>query len=171
MDLTTRLLTIEDAQDLTGLYRAIAAVPNDFLRTEEEVGKDYVDRSLKRGSQGGVAIGAFERGSNRLIGAITARRLGLKVHEHILSNVIIGVHPEHQRKGIGRRLFLDFLEHVQMNREDILRVELIARDSNQKQIEFYESIGFRREGYFENRIKTASGFEADVPMAWLKREL
>jgi ribosomal protein S18 acetylase RimI-like enzyme len=72
---------------------------------------------------------------------------------------------------VGRRLFLDFIEHVQSSRPEISRVELMARDSNPRQIAFYEAIGCRREGTFERRIKNPNGeFESDIPMAWLKDE-
>lgn len=173
VDVSTRFLTTEDAKVLLDLYRLIAASPTaGFVRMEDEINQDYVAKSLSRGVNGGVAIGAFDRANGRLIGAITARKLGLKVFDHVLSGLIIGVHPEYQRKGIGRRLFLDFLEHLQSERPDILRVELIARDSYQRQIEFYESVGFRREGSFEKRIRRSDGsFEADVPMGWIKPEL
>lgn len=173
MDITTRFLTTEDAPILLDLYRTIAVSPGaGFVRMEDEINQDYVSKSLSRGVSGGVAIGAFDRATQRLVGAITARKLGLKVFDHVLSGLIIGVHPEAQRQGIGRRLFLDFLEHLQTERPDVLRVELIARDSNQRQIDFYESVGFRREGLFEKRIRRSDGtFEADVPMGWIKPEL
>lgn len=169
LEFFTRFLKPDDAQALLDLNRAIAAQPGGFLRSEEEMTLSYVEETIARAMNGGVAWCAIERGSGRMLGAITSKRLAIKVFEHVLSNVIIGVHPQYQKRGVGRRLFIDFLESVQMNRPDITRVELIARDSNQQQIAFYESIGFRREGLFENRIMNADGtYEADVPMGWLK---
>ena len=171
MEIFTRFLTLDDAQALLELYRSIASRPGGFLRMEDEIGPDYVQKALGRGVQGGVAIGAFDRTTGTLIGSITTRKLELKVFEHVLSGLIIGVHPEYQRRGVGRRLFLDLLEHVQSERPDILRIELVARESNVQQILFYESIGFRREGSFEKRIRRPDGaFEADIPMGWLKQE-
>lgn len=173
MDASTRFLTPDDAPALLDLYRTIAVTPDaGFVRMEDEINADYVAKSLGRGVKGGVAIGAIDRASQKIVGAITARKLGLKVFDHVLSGLIIGVHPEFQRRGIGRRLFLDFLEHIQTERPDILRVELIARESYSRQIEFYESVGFRREGLFDRRIRRSDGtFEADVPMGWIKPEL
>jgi ribosomal protein S18 acetylase RimI-like enzyme len=167
----TRFLKLEDAEALLSLNRAIAAIPGGFVRNEEEMDLGFTKRTIARGVDGGIALGAFERGSGRLMGAITSRKLALRVFEHVISNVTIGVHPEFQQKGVGRRLFLDLLENVQMNRPDITRVELIARESNQRQIAFYESIGFRREGVFEKRIRNPDGtYEADIPMGWTKPE-
>ena len=165
----TRLLKLDDAEEFLNLLRAIAARPGGFVRTEEEIGPEYVEKTLKRGIEGGVAFGAIERGTGRLLGAITSRKLALKAFEHVLSSVTIGVLPEFQTRGIGRRLFIDYLEHVSIQRDDIRRVELIARDSNQRQIAFYESMGFRREGVYERRVRNPDGtYEADIPMGWLK---
>jgi ribosomal protein S18 acetylase RimI-like enzyme len=44
----------------------------------------------------------------------------------------------------------------------------IARESNQKALAFYQSLGFVREGRLEGRIRGAGGPEADIPMAWLR---
>jgi ribosomal protein S18 acetylase RimI-like enzyme len=54
-------------------------------------------------------------------------------------------------------------------RTDILRVELIARESNQRAIEFYRTLGFVEEGRFGNRIRNIdNSYEADIPMAWVR---
>jgi ribosomal protein S18 acetylase RimI-like enzyme len=59
------------------------------------------------------------------------------------------------------------LDFVKNNRPDILRIELISRESNLKAIAFYESLGFHREGKLEKRISySKNDFEADIPMAW-----
>ncbi|RYZ74863.1 MAG: N-acetyltransferase [Proteobacteria bacterium] len=171
MEFFTRFLRPDDAESLLSLNRELAAIPHGFVRNEEEMNLEFVEKTIERGVNGGIALGAFERGSGRLMGAITSRQLALKAFEHVISNVTVGVHPDFQQKGVARRLLLDLLENVQMNREDITRVELIARESNQRQIAFYESIGFRREGVFEKRIRNPDGsYEADIPMGWTKHE-
>jgi ribosomal protein S18 acetylase RimI-like enzyme len=44
---------------------------------------------------------------------------------------------------------------------------LIARESNQKAIDLYQSMGFLIEGRLEMRIKSLDGhYEADIPMGW-----
>jgi putative acetyltransferase len=167
----TRFLTIEDGSALIDLYRQIAIQPAGFIRASDEITTEFIDRIIRRSQSGGVGIAAFEVETGKLVGAIHARRLGVKACQHVLKGLTIGVSPDFQTRGIGRRLFFDFLEHIQMNRPDILRIELSARDSQPRQIEFYESVGFRREGYFENRIRNPNGeFEAEVAMAWIRRE-
>lgn len=166
--ITSRRLNTDDAKEVFELYRRIAAHPGGLARAPEEVTIEYIEKVLQKTSQSGVGIGVVAGGKN-LIGFILARKLGPRVFDHVLSDLAIGVAPEFQSKGIGRRLFLDFLEYVTSSRPDVLRIELVVRESNGRAISFYESIGFRREGSFERRILNGNGeFEADIPMGWLK---
>ena len=169
MEFATRFLKSDDAETLLELYRAIASQPGGFARTADEISLEYVHKTLRHVANNGVGIGVIDKSDGRLVGSIVARKLGPKVFDHVLSELTIGVHPNYQSKGVGRRLFIDFLEHIQGARPDILRVELIARESNPRAISFYEAIGFRSEGVFEKRIRKGDGtFESDIPMAWLK---
>ena len=168
MDISTRSLQAGDKDGVFSLYRVVAADRRGFARAEEEVSAEYVEKMLRRALGGGIGLGAVDKASGRLIGFITARKPGPKVFDHVMSDLTIGVHPEFQSKGVGRRLFIDFFDQV-LNRPDVLRVELLVRESNLRAISFYESLGFRREGVFEKRIRNANGeFESDVPMGWLK---
>ena len=75
-----------------------------------------------------------------------------------------------QGKGVGKSLLMKLLNTIETERKDILRVELIVRESNKKAILFYERLGFKIEGMFENRIDSRNGaFEADIPMAWMNK--
>jgi len=67
-------------------------------------------------------------------------------------------------------MFNSLLKLIEEKRTDILRVELIARESNTNAIKFYEKLGFKIEGRFEKRINNKNGnFEADIPMAWFNK--
>lgn len=170
MDLETRLLSKSDGYTLLNLYLEILAHPSGFARDVDEITPEYIEATLDKVVSGGIGLAAVERATGKVIGFIVSQQLEPKALNHVQSNLTIGVHPEYQRRGVGRRLFLDYLDHVQLERQDVLRVELLARESNQGAISFYESVGFRREGAFERRIRRADGtYEADVPMGWLKR--
>ncbi|MDM7917826.1 MAG: GNAT family N-acetyltransferase [Methanosarcina sp.] len=72
---------------------------------------------------------------------------------------------EGKTKGIGKLLFRTLLEETESRNPEIIRVELIARESNKKAIEFYKKLGFNIEGRLENRICDKNGkLEADIPM-------
>jgi len=80
--------------------------------------------------------------------------------------------PTTQGKGVGRKLFDAFLQTVSDSHTEIDRIGLIARESNCKAIEFYESLGFEREGKLMGRIKNVDGsLESDIPMAWTRAQL
>ena len=64
-------------------------------------------------------------------------------------------------------MILAFLQEIQENHLDVLRIEIIARESNPA-LKLYEKMGFKKEGRFEHRIRGIHGkFEADIPMAWI----
>lgn len=162
-----RRATIKDAYKIEELYKAVAKNEGGLIRMADEITPDYVQSFIKNSLADGLIIVAeHPTDKEKLIAEIHAHRPGIKVLNHILYNLTIVVHPDWQSKGIGRKIFAYFLETVS-TMPDISRVELISRESNQKAIKFYQSLGFKIEGKFENRIKTSSGkFIADIPMAW-----
>lgn len=161
----------EDAAAIYELYRAVAAFEGGLARTAEEITPEYVEYFLHNSLQSGVVIIARNRDDGKIVGEIHGYALGPKVFAHVLRELTIAVHPERQGAGVGKALFTSFMNLVRENRPDVLRVELIARESNRKAIEFYQKIGFEIEGKLRNRIRSVGGgFEADVPMAWLRDE-
>ncbi len=169
-DCTITFGTHEDTQPLWVLYRTVAAVKGGLARTAEEITTDYVHHFVQKSIARGVLLVARQPETQAIIGEIHAYDLGPKVFAHVLGEVTIAVHPNHQGRGVGKALFTTFLEHIEVERPAILRVELIARESNQKAIAFYEKLGFRIEGKFMGRIRSSNGgYEADIPMAWHRR--
>jgi ribosomal protein S18 acetylase RimI-like enzyme len=163
-----RTAAIEDLNMITELYRSVARQGGGLARNEEEITEEYVVNFVSKSIEAGLIL-VVEHPENPgiLIGEMHAYSPGPSVFKHVFSNLTIAVHPDFQGKKIGRTLFTIFLEDVGLNRTDIGRVELIARESNQKAIKFYQSFGFRIEGRFEMRIKTSDGnYEADIPMVW-----
>jgi len=85
----------------------------------------------------------------------------------VLSELTIAVHPAHQGKGVGRRLFDSLLEQVRTGRPDIARVELMVRGDNVGAQRLYTSVGFREEGRLRGRVTLPDGsIVDDVMMAW-----
>jgi ribosomal protein S18 acetylase RimI-like enzyme len=159
--------TFNDRSELAILYRVVAAVEGGLARTVDEITEDYIGNFLKKSLESGVILVARQPETQQIIGEIHAYALGPKVFAHVLGELTIAVHPAHQGQGIGKALFTELLNRVVLHRPDILRVELIARESNQKAIELYQKLGFRIEGRLAGRIRSvAGGFEADIPMAW-----
>lgn len=164
--------TFDDRSELALLYRAVAAVEGGLARTEDEITEEYIGNFLTKSLESGVILVARQPESRQIIGEIHAYALGPKVFAHVLGELTIAVHPAHQGKGIGKALFTELLAEVSCHRPDISRVELIARESNQKAIDLYQKLGFRIEGRLAGRIRSVGGgFEADIPMAWHRNSL
>lgn len=163
-----RKATIRDTNDIFRLYKAQSKVPGTLARDESEVTKKYVEeftlRALKNSTQF-VAIDTTK--GNCIIGEVHCYKPEPKAFNHILSNLTIVIHPDYQSKGIGGRLFEALLQNITQSRADVLRVELVVRESNLRAIKLYERLGFVVEGRFEKRIRAANNqLEADIPMAW-----
>ena len=168
-DFTVTNATIEDCEGIFNLYREVAAIEGGLARTADEISEGYIKNFVSKSVESGIIIVA--RSDGKIIGEIHSYALGPKVFAHVLGELTIAVHPDFQGFGVGKAIFLELMRQIIENRPDILRVELIARESNQKAIKFYEKIGFEIEGRMTNRIKSVGGgFESDIPMAWHRAE-
>lgn len=159
----------QDRGEIFTLYRAVAANEGGLARTAEEISEEYIAHFVGKSLESGLCLVARESDDGPIIGEIHCYALGPRVFAHVLGELTIAVHPDKQGLGVGKRLFTELLRRIEQERPDILRVELIARESNRKAIEFYQKLGFTIEGRFENRIRSVGGgYEADIPMAWLR---
>lgn len=165
-----RAATLSDLNLIAKLYQAVAVIPGGIARQADEITWEYVENNLSKSLQNGICLVAEE--DNQVVAEIHSFKLVPKVFDHVLSELTIVVHPDCQGKGIGKDIFTAFLQEVKTNRPEIIRVELIARESNEKAINFYQKIGFRIEGKLENRISNPDGtFESDIPMAWVRDQI
>jgi len=156
-----------DGAEILALYREVAAVEGGLARTASEIDAAYIDGLLNKSLKNGIILVARHPGSTRIIGEIHTYGPGLTVFSHVFGDLTVAVHPEFQGAGVGRALFTELLAQVRANRPDILRVELISRESNRKAIQLYQKMGFRIEGRLAGRIRSVGGgLEADIPMAW-----
>lgn len=160
-----------DTQALLQLYRAVAAIEGGLARSADEITEAYVNHFVREAQRSGLQLVARENATGALLGEIHTYALGPRVFAHVLGELTIAVHPAQQGRGIGKALFTTLLECITHGRPDILRVELIARESNQKALAFYQQLGFQLEGRFNRRIRSVGGgYEADIPMAWLREK-
>jgi ribosomal protein S18 acetylase RimI-like enzyme len=163
-----RTADLEDVSSILELYRTVARQQGGIARIENEITEDYISNIITKSlSMGLIIVGVHPENHDEIIAEIHAFKPGIKVFDHVLSDLTIAVHPDFQGKKIGRTIFTIFLEEVGKNMPQIGRVELITRESNTNAIKLYQSLGFKIEGRLEMRIKNASGmYEADIPMGW-----
>ncbi len=155
-----------DVDAVFALYQRVAKTPGGLIRLADEVTPAYVAGFLERAAAAGLSLVALD--ADQVIGEIHAYSPQLFALSHVWSELTIAIDPAAQGRGVGRALFVEFMQRLR-ERGDVDRLELIARESNQRAIEFYESLGFRQEGRFESRIRNVDdSLEADIPMAWLR---
>jgi ribosomal protein S18 acetylase RimI-like enzyme len=159
-----------DLHKVAALYRSVASRSGGIAREADEVTEAYVSSFIERSLKSGIIL-TIEDPENPeiLIGEVHTYKPGIKVFAHIFSDLTIAVHPDYQGKGIGKLLFRTLLRETESKHPEIMRVELIARESNERAIEFYKKLGFNIEGRLENRICDRTGkLEADIPMGWTR---
>ena len=163
-DMKIEKATFDDTGAIFSLYKATAEVPDGIIRQPNEITIDYIAHFLDQSLKNGLILVAKEKG--KIVGEIHAYTPPIFAFQHLLTDLTIVVHPEHQGKGIGKKLFLDFLKIVESAYAHILRVELFVRGHNEKNIAFYKKLGFINEGRQENKIFSESGLETPLHMVW-----
>ncbi|MBS1743728.1 MAG: GNAT family N-acetyltransferase [Bacteroidetes bacterium] len=163
-----RKATIKDNDAIFKLYKQVSKRSGGLARSNDEVSKKYVEQFILKSLNKGVEFVVIDKfQENRIIGEIHCYKLDPKVFNHVFSELTIAIDPDYQGKGLGKKLFETLLNYIVASRRDILRVELIAAESNIRAIKMYESLGFIIEGRFERRITSPDNkLEADIPMAW-----
>lgn len=76
----------------------------------------------------------------------------------------IAIHPDHQGKGYGKTLLLELIEKLE--EKNISTLWLEVRESNEKAMHLYESIGFNSVSVRKNYYPTKTGKEDAIIMAY-----
>lgn len=169
--LIPRMAVESDFEKILDLYKKVSENAGGIARTSNEISIEYMQDCMKKSANNGIQL-VIENplDKNMLLAEMHCYKLVHKVFDHVLSELTIVVNPSYQCLGIGKQLFTTLLTKIQNERNDILRVELIARESNIHALQFYKKIGFNVEGKFEKRIMSEDGdVEADIPMAWFNK--
>jgi ribosomal protein S18 acetylase RimI-like enzyme len=162
-----RTADLNDVPAIVKLYKTVASQSGGIARQEDEVSEAYVNNFVTKSIDNGlIIICEHPQNPEDVIAELHAYRNGLKVFDHVLTELTIAVHPDHQGKKIGRTIFTIFLEEVARNMPHIGRVELVTQENNARAIRLYQSVGFRIEGRMEMRIKMNGDYQADIPMGW-----
>jgi len=164
-----RTANLSDVPALVKLYKAVAKIEGYIARLEHEVTEEYVSDFVRHSLESGlIIVGEDENNPQELIAEVHGYKSGITIFNHVLGDVTFLVHPDHQRKGIGRTIFTIFLDEIVNTRPDIGKVELFTGESNKRAIALYQSLGFMIEGRMEMRYKNPVGnYEADIPLGWV----
>ncbi len=157
-----------DFNAIKELFIDVAMHSGGIARQPDEITDAYITMIMNNALQTGCML--VVRCDLQVVASIHAFRLEPRIFKNMLAELVIVVHSAYQGKGIGRKLFTQFLETVQQEMPTINRIELKARESNSKAIELYKTLGFVIEGRLEQRIVLPDGsYEADIQMAWIKK--
>jgi len=159
-----------DLHKIVALYRTVASRSGGIAREADEITEAYVRSFIEKSLESGIILTIEDpEDPETLIAEVHTYKPGIKVFAHIFSDLTIAVHPDYQGKGIGKLLFGTLLQETESKHSEVMRVELLVRESNTKAIEFYKRFGFNIEGRLENRICDKTGkLEADIPMGWTR---
>lgn len=159
-----RKATMDDEAYLKVLYQRVSSISGGLARKKNEITDTYIHELLLSGIYKGLFLVVESDG--KIIGSMMKSRVELSAFPHLLKGGSILIDPDFQGKGIGTKLILKFLQEVQDNFKDILRVEISAWETNPA-IKLYERLGFKKEGRYESAIKTADGnLIAGISMVW-----
>jgi ribosomal protein S18 acetylase RimI-like enzyme len=160
--------TTENAiHELLSLYKEVAEKSGGIIRRPEEITLKYVSDFIAHSLESGLTFTAVSNDTGLILGEIHAYSSGLQAFGHLLENLTIVVSPNAQSHGIGKALFIKFLEEVKENFRHILKVELFVREHNAKAVQFYQSLGFVIEGKLTHQILNVDGsLETPLMMSW-----
>ena len=165
--LHTRIANHSDEKEIFDLYKRVSLL-GGVAHSQQEITYEYISGFCAKAQFNGIQLITIDTSTNRTIAEIHCYKPEAKVFSHVLSGLTIVVDPYYQRKGIGKHLFQSLINLVRNDMRNIMRIELIARESNKKAIHLYLQLGFKIEGRLEKRIRSMNGgYEADIPMAWI----
>jgi RimJ/RimL family protein N-acetyltransferase len=160
-----RKATINDKEQIFSLYKKVATVPDGIIRNPNEITEQYVSNFLEASIDNGLILVAVNE--YQIIGEIHAITPKIYAFQHLLTDLTIVIDPSKQSQGLGKIIFKEFLYMVETDFPHILRVELYTREHNNRNVKFYESLGFINEGRQERKIYLSkNNFHTPIHMVW-----
>lgn len=95
-----------------------------------------------------------------LVGIVGCKGVSHRRARHVATLVGVGVLPQFRGQGIGRRLLEEIISWAK-TKTKIERLQLTVYADNLSAISFYEKLGFKKEGLFENYAKSVNGHYQD----------
>ena len=101
-----RTADLEDLPLITKLYKTVAQQQGGIARNVDEVTDEYVQGFISKSVERGlIIVGTHPDAPEELVAEIHAYRSGLKVFDHVLTDLTLVVHPEYQqKKSVGQSL-------------------------------------------------------------------
>jgi putative acetyltransferase len=140
--INVRQANVDDAEALLVLERALAEAKSGMVTAPDQVRTIEKERErLAPPTDASLAIVAEIDG--RIAGNAGLKQLAPMRCKHV-GVLFVGVHPDFQRRGVGRALMQHLIAHAKA--QGLVRLELYVRSDNHKAQALYESLGFSHEG-------------------------
>jgi len=155
-----------DRTFIADIYEEVAGKVAGITRRPEEITDTYIFTLLNKKEDECVFL-VVEDDEMDIIGFAHAEKSGLAAYDHILSNFTIVVSPDIQGKGVGRGIFMGFLDYIIKERPDVARLEMEVQ-VDEDRIALFEGTGFRTEAIIKNRMRGMDEKLHDQAlMAWI----
>ena len=154
-----------DLNNLINLYKEVSSLSTEKIFYEID-GK-HITEILERSTEKGIMLLLEDDKTKKIYGELHAYKPKGKAVNHIICELSIIIHPLAHGKNLAALMLVYLLTLIKEQYPDVLRVEILVRESNTKGIDFYKSFGFKEEGRFERRYLKPNGeLESDVALVW-----
>lgn len=161
---TIRAMEIGDAADLYSTEKAIIQKGEGVVQGIEDLPltlDQYREKVRERVSKPPeAAIYAVGIRQSHAFGYVQIERHAPQLLRHV-GVVSVGVHPLHQRLGLGRALMNYALSWARSVQPPVIRLELGVQHENHRARCLYESLGFTRESTRHRFVRNSRGEESD----------
>lgn len=152
-----RAATPDDVDALWDLHKAVIAdgrgIVRDHVSPRERI-EQRVAEVLAMPDRAAILVADV----GRAVGEVDIQRMGPPFLRHAV-HLGVEVHPDHQRRGLGRALMDGALAWCRANA--VHRVELYVRADNERAIPLYRSMGFVEEGRRRHLVRLPDGTHVD----------
>ena len=131
-------LTMEHKPAMLALVAATA------MFSEEEIA--YIADSFDQSQGSAIWLGAFDQ--EQMVGV--AYSVPAEMTHGTWNVLMLLVHPEQQRKGVGNALMQLMAKMLQQQKQRLLIVETSSTDAFQQARDFYTAIGYSQQGTVEH---------------------
>jgi len=160
---TIRDASVRDAEHVREVERAVIVDGRGVVLGPDQVPEldglrrqiDDVYRAMSAGDATRFLVAELD---GRIVGAAELRQLAPALVHHV-GVLSISVHPEYQRRGIGRALMTALVEHAEAC--GLERLELYVRADNERAHALYRALGFAHEGTRARFVRLPDGRYVD----------
>ena len=153
----------DDAAAISSEEWTTAETPGLLVAEPGEIPHEAFRDKIEKLEEKGRYVVAEEDGA--VLGHAFLDPMPMRATSHVFHLTIV-VHPDHRRRGIGRKLMEDLLGWAGGDPR-VGKVELRVRSSNEGALRLYRAVGFVEEGRLRGRVRLPDGTDVDdIAMAW-----